>query len=98
MLSDVEVEHGSDFNDFLRAHIERIAGGDDTKLFHFHEGAEVEAWLSSLADGTADFVGGQSCHGGEDTGVMEKFSPPSEAQLELLKGLWKQAGFDCYIA
>ena len=56
VLSDVEVEHGSDFNDFLRAHIERIAGGDDTKLFHFHEGAEVEAWLSSLADGTADFV------------------------------------------
>ncbi len=35
---------------------------------------------------------------GEDTGVMEKFSPPSEAQLELLKGLWEQAGFDCYIA
>ena len=56
VLSDVEVEHGSDFNDFLRAHISADCRGRCTKLFHFHEGAEVEAWLSSLADGTADFV------------------------------------------
>ena len=58
-------------------YIERIAGGDDTKLFHFHEGAEVEAWLSSLADGTADFVEVSQCHGGEAVYDYERKSGDS---------------------
>lgn len=56
VLSDEEIEHGSDFNDFLRAHISRIAGGDDTKLCRFHENSEVKEWLELLTQGEADFV------------------------------------------
>ena len=35
VLSDAELEHGSDFGDFLRAHILRIAGSDDSKSCSF---------------------------------------------------------------
>lgn len=35
VLSDAELEHGSDFGDFLRAHILRIAGSDDIKSCSF---------------------------------------------------------------
>lgn len=35
VLSDVELEHGSDLSDFLKAHIYRIISGDDIKKCYF---------------------------------------------------------------
>ena len=35
VLSDKELEHGSDLSDFLKAHIYRIISGDDIKKCYF---------------------------------------------------------------
>jgi len=48
VLSDAELEHGSDFGDFLRAHILRIAGSDDSKSCSFDK--EESAIYPLLAD------------------------------------------------
>lgn len=37
VLSDTELEYGSDFADFIRAHISKIASGDDAKVCQFYE-------------------------------------------------------------
>jgi len=37
VLSDTELEHGSDFGDFIREHIYKIISGDDIKTCHFHK-------------------------------------------------------------
>lgn len=37
VLSDTELECGSDFGDFVKEHIYKIVSGDDIKTCHFHE-------------------------------------------------------------
>ena len=37
VLSDTELESGSDFGDFVREHIYRLLSGDDVKTCHFHQ-------------------------------------------------------------
>ncbi|WP_251353092.1 nucleoid-associated protein [Hominisplanchenecus murintestinalis] len=51
VLSDKELEHGSDFGDFLRGHILRIAGSDDIKSCSFDkEESAVYPLLASWED------------------------------------------------
>lgn len=50
VLSDTELEHGSDFADFLKSHISRIASGDDLKECHFAEDSIVYQQLNLLEE------------------------------------------------
>ncbi len=45
VLSDQILDHGSDFGDFVRAHIYRILESDDMKKCSFDENSQVEAIL-----------------------------------------------------
>ena len=45
VLSDQILDHGSDFGDFVRAHIYRILESDDMKKCSFDENSQVEAVL-----------------------------------------------------
>ena len=49
VLSDTELEHGSDFADFIKAHIAKITSGDDLKSCSF------SATGSSLSNKTLAF-------------------------------------------
>ena len=48
VLSEDELESSLELHEFFQSHIERIAGGDDTKRCLFREGSEVQSWLPSL--------------------------------------------------
>lgn len=50
VLSDTELDHGSDFGDFLKSHISKIASGDDLKNCTFAEDSPVYEQLSLLTD------------------------------------------------
>lgn len=51
VLSDSEIEFGSDFADFLREHIHRIVSGDDSKDCEFYkEQSEIYQMLTEYAD------------------------------------------------
>ena len=55
VLSDTELEYGSDFADFLREHIAKLTTGDDTKACEFYQKeSEVYQWLTEYTD--EDFV------------------------------------------
>ena len=47
VLSDRPLETGSDFSDFLKAHIERVTESDDVKQCRFGEESEVKALLEA---------------------------------------------------
>lgn len=51
VLSDTELEYGSDFGDFLKSHISKIASGDDLKHCKFVEDSFVYEQLQLLEDG-----------------------------------------------
>lgn len=51
VLSDTELDHGSDFGDFLKSHISKIASGDDLKSCTFAEDSPVYEQLSLLNEG-----------------------------------------------
>lgn len=56
VLSDQEIEFGSEFADFLKEHIYKIAGGDDGKTCEFYkEQSEVYQMLADYDD--ENFVG-----------------------------------------
>lgn len=51
VLSDTELEYGSEFADFIKEHIARISSGDDTKESRFYrEESEVYQILEQYAD------------------------------------------------
>lgn len=51
VLSDTELEYGSDFADFLREHIKKLTTGDDTKACEFYQKeSEVFQWLTEYTD------------------------------------------------
>ena len=55
VLSDTELEYGSEIADFLKEHIAKISSGDDAKECRFYrEESEVYHLLDSYAD--EDFV------------------------------------------
>ena len=55
VLSDSELEYGSDFADFIREHIARLTAGDDMKACEFYEKeSEVYHWLQEYKE--EDFV------------------------------------------
>lgn len=55
VLSDFELEYGSDFGDFVREHIARLTMGDDTKKCEFYQKeSEVYHWLKEYRE--EDFV------------------------------------------
>ena len=55
VLSDTELEFGSDFSDFVKEHIARLTTGDDTKECEFYQKeSEVYQWLSAYQE--EDFV------------------------------------------
>ena len=55
VLSDTELEYGSEIAEFLREHIARISSGDDARECHFYkEESEVYHLLNTYAD--EDFV------------------------------------------
>ena len=52
VLSEREIEFGSDFAEFLRDHIYKIMAGDDSKECEFHkEQSEIWKLLASYEDG-----------------------------------------------
>ena len=50
VLSDTELEHGSDFADFIKAHIAKITSGDDLKSCSFSEDSVVRGYLDDLEE------------------------------------------------
>ena len=48
VLSDQVIDFGSDFGDFLRAHIFRLLESDDMKKCSFDEDSKVQAELEAL--------------------------------------------------
>ena len=55
VLSDSELDYGSDFADFIREHIAKLTMGDDTKKCEFYEKeSEVYQWLQEYSE--EDFV------------------------------------------
>lgn len=51
VLSDREIEFGSEFADFLKEHIYKVAGGDECKACEFYkEQSEVYQMLSAYED------------------------------------------------
>lgn len=55
VLSDTEIDFGSDFSDFLKEHIAKIVSGDDAKHCHFYENeSEVFKMLKEYKDD--DFI------------------------------------------
>jgi len=55
VLSDAEVDYGSDFSDFLKEHIFKIVAGDDAKKCRFYENeSEIYAMLKEYKD--EDFI------------------------------------------
>lgn len=51
VLSDSELEYGSDFADFLREHIAKLITGDDTKACEFYQKeSEVYQWLKEYTE------------------------------------------------
>ena len=55
VLSDTELEYGSDFADFLREHIAKLTAGDDMKACEFYQKeSEVYQWLAEYTE--EDFV------------------------------------------
>lgn len=57
VLSDEELDFGSDFSDFLKEHIARIYGGDEYKKCHFEEGAKLQPLIQAVLDEEMDFIG-----------------------------------------
>ena len=49
VLSDTELEHGSDFADFIKAHIAKITSGDDLKSCSFSEDSVVRGYLDAVS-------------------------------------------------
>lgn len=45
VLSDTILDYGSDFVDFLREHIYKVASGDDIKTSTFYEDSQVKAFI-----------------------------------------------------
>ena len=55
VLSDSELEYGSDFADFIREHIARLTAGDDMKACEFYEKeSEIYHWMQEYKE--EDFV------------------------------------------
>ncbi|MDD6201763.1 MAG: nucleoid-associated protein [Lachnospiraceae bacterium] len=54
VLSDTEIDFGSDFADFLKEHIYKIASGDDSKQCRFYEESEIFTMLEEYRE--EDFV------------------------------------------
>ena len=50
VLSDQVIDFGSDFGDFLRAHIFRLLESDDMKKCSFDEGSQVQAELEAYSE------------------------------------------------
>lgn len=51
VLSDAELEYGSDFADFVRDHIAKLTTGDDTKKCEFYQKeSEIYQWLKEYSD------------------------------------------------
>jgi len=51
VLSDTELEFGSDFADFIREHIAKLTAGDDTKACEFYQKeSEVYQWLTEYTE------------------------------------------------
>ncbi len=51
VLSDTELEYGSEFADFLKEHIAKISSGDDSKVCQFYkEESEVYKMLNQYSD------------------------------------------------
>ena len=51
VLSDTEIDFGSDFADFLKEHIYKISSGDDVRTCRFYENeSEVYQALQSYND------------------------------------------------
>ena len=51
VLSDTELEYGSDFADFLREHIAKLTTGDDAKSCEFYQKeSEIYQWLTEYTE------------------------------------------------
>ncbi|MBS6196361.1 MAG: nucleoid-associated protein [Clostridiales bacterium] len=70
VLSDQALDHGSDFGDFLRAHIFRLLESDDMKKCSFDEDSEVSQILEEYR--TEDFIPRSQKLGELLYGVMNK--------------------------
>ena len=85
VLSDSEIEFGSDFAEFLREHIYRIIAGDDSKDCEFYkEQSEIYHMLTEYAD--ENFV---------DMSKADKIKKP--VYEELLYSLMNAEYYDEYI-
>lgn len=51
VLSDMVLDFGSDFSDFLREHIYKVASGDDIKKCSFYEDSKVKAQIEEYRNG-----------------------------------------------
>ncbi|MDY5576740.1 MAG: nucleoid-associated protein [Lachnospiraceae bacterium] len=56
VYSDVELDFGSDFADFLKEHICRVYSSDDVKNCHFSEETEILPLIQDVIDEKKDFI------------------------------------------
>lgn len=56
VYSDVELDYGSDFSDFMKNHIARVYNSDDLKQCRFEEGSEVAELIQEVIEEKRDFI------------------------------------------
>ena len=71
VYSDVELDYGSDFSDFMKNHIARVYNSDDLKKCRFEEGSEVAELIQEVIEEKRDFISMSREMGGKLYEIMQ---------------------------
>lgn len=91
VLSDTELDYGSDLGDFLRSHIYRMVSGDEIKQCSFKEDSEVGLLLKGYEQET--FVETSKVLAERLFGIMNQNIDIPPADLFVLQAAWEEEEF-----